>query len=271
MKKKKRRRLSLDELNAYKRAYGRPLQAKDYGQTVFFPALIGGGLTFLLLHQWLIALFFAFLFGWFGYAVLLPKNVLRFYEHQALIQRNRWMNNLTQLFSDGEMSWFQGIQLANQRTEGAFREDLDQLLATLYDAPAKERSQAFQVFQKKYDKDVIFRMYLEQVEILALEGRHSIETLKDINHYHNQIKECQRQFVHQKKIIARQFLVYGTLILGILLLLQFFPLGFSVYYHAFASTWVGWITSGLFLLTTWYLLARGTFYYFDDAVMEVKL
>lgn len=271
MKRFKKVSLSLEELKAYRQAYGRPLQLKDYGQTLLFPALIGGGLTFLLLHQFVVALGMGILWGFYGYRVLLPKNVLRFYHHQALIQRNRWMNSLTQLYSDSGMSWFQGLTLATEQIEGEFREALDRWLASLYDATAEERASLFHEFQAQYGKDVIFRMYLEQVEILAQEGRTSIETLKDINRYHNQLKQCQRTFMHQKQLILRQLFLYGGLIAGILILLQFFPLGPSIYQAAFASQLVGWLTSGLFLVTICFLMTRGAFYYFDDEVMEVNL
>lgn len=266
----KKKRYTIDELNAYKVAYGRPIAREDYVLNLLLPAFFGGGMTFLLLNKWWISLPVACIYAFYGYRVLLPLNVHRFYRHKAFDQRNRFINNLTQLLSDPTVSWFVALQRASERCEGEFRDDLDQLLVSLQDASSAEIGEHFRTFTQKYHQDVVFSLYMEQVETIAIEGRTGIAMLRDIKTYHNYLREQTKQFIQQKKRVVAQgqlCLLLSVLFLGAF---HYFPMGFDNYLNSFAYAPVGWVTSGLYLLVLTLLLHQVCRQFYDDEVMEVE-
>ncbi|EAE0901554.1 hypothetical protein [Enterococcus faecalis] len=267
----KKKRYAIDELNAYKIAYGRPIAKEDYFLNIVLPACFGSAMIFLLLNSWLLMVLVGLGYAFYGYRVLFPLNIRRFYMHKAFDQRNRFINNLTQLLSDPTMSWFIALQRATERCEGEFREDLDQLLVELQEASSNEISQHFQRFAEKYNNDVVFSLFIEQVETVALEGRTNIDMIRDIKTYHNQLREQTKQFMKRKKRIVDQLVLYVIMSSAILLIFHFFPLGYEVYLKSFAHSLIGWITSGLYMLVLTLHLHKSCHCFYDDEIMEVTV
>ncbi|MBD9844898.1 hypothetical protein IHP33_04085 [Enterococcus faecalis] len=267
----KKKRYAIDELNAYKVAYGRPIAKEDYFLNIVLPALFGGGVIFLLLNNVWLVLVVACFYAFYGYRVLFPLNVKRFYSHRAFDQRNRLINNLTQLLSDPTMSWFVAFQRASERCEGELRQDIDQLLANLQDASSEELSNHFRLFGKKYETDVVFSLFMEQIETIALEGRTNIMMIQDIKNYHNQIREKTKRFVGRKKKVIEQIVLYLFLSGVILEILHFFPLGYTAYLESFAHSPIGWVMSGVYLCLLTVLLHKVCQNFYDDEIMEVKI
>lgn len=268
---KKKQRLGIDELNAYKMAYGRPIAKEDYAVNVVLPACFGGALVFLLLNTWWLACLVGVVYAIYGYRVLLPQNIQRFYLHKAFDQRNRFMNNLTQLLADPSLSWFVALQRASERCEGEFRADLEQLLVHVQEASTYELGAFFRAFSDKYAKDVVFTLFVEQLETIALEGRTNIDMIRDIKTYHNQLRERTKHFVARKKRVIDQLKLYLLMSGGIVGLFHVFPLGFANYLHSFAYTPIGWVTSGLYMGALTWALHKSCVYFYDDEVMEVTL
>lgn len=266
---RKKKRYTIDELNAYKVAYGRPLAKEDYFFSIVLPGLFGGGLTFLLLNNWWVMVPVVFMYAFYGYRVLFPLNIQRFYLHKAYEQRNRFLNNLTQLLSDQTLSWFVALQRASERCEGEFRSDLDDLLVRLHDASEVQRHQFFKQFMTKYAHDVIFYLYMEQIETIACEGRTNIDMLRDIKTYHNQLRKRTKGFIERKKKLLAQVQV-GVLLSSLFIgVLHVVPLGIDGYVTHFAYTPVGWITSGLYLVVLSFQLHQVLKSFYDDEIMEV--
>ncbi|WP_409023126.1 hypothetical protein ACJXDE_05650 [Enterococcus faecium] len=268
MAKRKGKLSQFKRLDKLKRAYGRTLELRDYMKNLLFPFLFGAGLTFLMLHNLLLSLAIGVIYGFYGYKILMPKNVLRFYNHEAYVQRNRLMNNLTQILADDSISWFHGLEIVAKQVEGELQEDLYQLLARLYCSSEQERIVLFQEFQEKYADDKVFCMYIDQLSIISLEGRTTVDMFRDINSFHNQLREKKKEFIDEKMKIIRQLELAGGLIVLILMLLHYFPLGIKGYEEAFASQIYGYVICGGLLLAMSVILHKASICFFDDEIMS---
>lgn len=268
MAKSKTKLSQYKELDKLKRSYGRTLELRDYMKNLLFPFLFGAGLTFLMLHNLLLSLAIGIIYGGYGYKILMPKNVLRFYNHEAYVQRNRFMNNLTQILADDSISWFHGLEIVAKQVEGELREDLYKLIARLYGSSERERIICFQEFQEKYVDDKVFCMYIDQLSIISIEGRTTVDMFRDINSFHNQLREKKKEFVDAKMKIIRQLELAGGLIVGILIILHYFPLGIEEYEKAFANQLYGYVICGSLLLSLSVILHKACVCFFDDELMK---
>ncbi|TRZ39366.1 hypothetical protein CEQ21_07335 (plasmid) [Niallia circulans] len=267
---RKKRVLNVDELNAYKVAYGKPLKTKDYVYYVGMPALIFAAFSFLLLYYWWISLIMAVLGALYGMKVFLPKSVAKAYQYQSFAQRNKFVNNMTQILTDEGKTVTRALQTANARTEGEFKQDINELQARLIGADNNQIKKAFKTVEDKYQDDVIFTQYIEQLETAMLEGRANIDTLKDIKTYHNDMKKKQNEYENKKISHLKDMKMLGGVVV-IFVLAVSFSFGFSTYVNDFARQPIGWITCGIYMVLMGQFFRKFSTYLFDDSVLEVSL
>lgn len=269
MKSKKKNAVNIDELVAFKRAYGGDLGRKDYISYVLFPGL---GCVFfstiVLYNPWIsIGCFIVgILYGW---RILMPKSIRKSYETTAMIQRNKFINNITQILTDDTKTVGRALSMAKVRAAGEFRDDLTRLEATLFGADTPQIQDAIQDITDKYSNDVIFIQYMEQLETAAIEGRTNMDTLKDIKLYHNQMKAKKENFEKQKSIHVgdmKLMLIFITVFIFMLT----YPFGFGMYLEAFAHNWTGYVFGGLYLVVQWVFFNQFMTFYFDDSVVTMK-
>lgn len=266
---RKRQIINVDELNAYKVAYEEPLESKDYIFYIGVPALILGGFTFILLYYWWLSLIMVVVGGFYGAMVFLPKAVQRNYEVHSFKERNKFLNNMTQILTDESMTVQRALVAVTGRAGGEFQEDLKVLQARLLGADGEEVVNAFRVIEDKYIDDVIFVQYIEQLETVVLEGRTNLDTLKDIKDYHNDVKQKQDEYMKLKMgHLMDMRMLMGIIVVFILAIS--FAFGFQTYIEAFARTPIGWITVGIYLLLMGQFFRTFSTYIFDDTVMEVE-
>lgn len=267
---KKRKVFNLDELNAYKKAYGNPIQRKELFTTLAVPFVVAALYTFSLYYYWWLALIAGVIGMIYSYRVMLPANVKRIYENNAFRERNNFVNNITQILTNPERTVLEALKIVGERANGEFKQDLLQLQASLMDADKQEIEGAFQVIGKKYEKDVIFDMYIEQLTTAMTEGRFSMETLKDIKTYHNEVKKRQDKFRAAKNKEAYNFKFICVVGLGLVAAISF-SFGLEQFVTVYAHSPIGWVVSGV------YLAILGGFYasfrkrLVDDNIMEVQL
>lgn len=266
---KKRNIVNIDELKAYRVAYGGDVGTKDYLSFVGAPALLLGFFSFLILFNLWVSLTFAVIGAFFGIKFLLPKSIQKQYEAQGFNQRNKFINNITQVLTDNSQTVLMAIQKITSRSDGEFRENLEKFHARLIGADDEMIRSSVIWFSELYDDDIIFVQYVEQLETALIEGRTNIDTLQDIKTYHNQIRKKQEFYEANKNahLSDMKKLTVITLILIVMLSVSF---GFQKYLEAFARHWTGYITAGLYLLIVMNFLRQFSNYLFDDSVTEVK-
>lgn len=266
----KRKTFTLDELNAYRTAYGKPIERMELLASLLKPFAVAFLFTYALFYYWWIGLIAGVIAMVYGYRILIPVSVKRVYEANAFKQRNNFINNLTQILTNSDRTMLNALEVVTERASGEFQKDLYELQTNLQSANNEEIKKAFQTFAEKYKDDVIFELYVEQLTTATIEGRTNIETLKDIKSYHNQLKQKQDQFFNKKKQHSYAFKFICT-IAFVLILAITFSFGWTQFVDTFAHKFVGWIFS------TTYLIIMALMYHSyvkrlaDDKVMEVKL
>lgn len=264
--------MTLDELNAYRVAYGNPLMKKEIFTALVVPFMVSFFAVMILTYYWWLALMGGIIGGAYGYFVLMPMSIQRVYQQQALLQRNRFVNNMTQLLTNpGEtpitaLKWCaQGIV-----AKGEFKEDLDKLIADLMDADATKVKEAFASMSNKYKSDFVFKLYIDNLVTAMLEGRTDIGKIKELKTWHNDIIEQTNIFVKNKIGYVHQYKIttyYSVVIIGILT----FAMGFESYLRYYAHSPIGWISSAIVIGASAYFFHSFQKKLADDEVMEVKI
>lgn len=266
---KKKGKMNIDELRAYRRAYGRGLGAKDYVSYLGVPAGLFGTFSFLLLYNGWVSGVCVILGAIYGWRSLLPRVVRKQYEAEAFNQRNKFLNNITQVLTDDNQTVLMAIKKVTERSDGEFQKDLKRFHARLIGADNQRIREAVVWFADRYDDDVIFLQYLEQLETAMLEGKTNVDTLKDIKTYHNDIRKKQDLYERGKAghLHDMRSLVIITAILIIALAVSF---GFETYLSAFARHPIGYVSAGLYLFIMVLFFKQFTNFFFDDSVMEIR-
>lgn len=262
--------MNIDELNAYQVAYGDPLGYKDYFKFIGLPGLALAGLSFIIMYTWWFSLIMATIGGIYGVKVVLPKSVDKRYQSLSFTQRNMFLNNMTQILTDEGKTINQALDTVRRRATGEFKEDLDQLQARVLGANEKQIQEAIKFLTDKYEKDIIFIQYVEQLETAMIEGRTNIDTLKDIKNYHNDIKKKQQLYEREKDRRLNDLKNITIAMVGFVLAASLLLLGLDEYIRLFTSSWIGWITSLIFLFLQISFYSEFFTYYFDDSVTEIS-
>ena len=267
---KKKKILTIDELNAYRIAYVNPMKREELFLSLMIPFGVVFFYTFILFYNWWLPLITGVLAMVYAYAYIVPQQVKRVYENNAFREKNNFVNNMTQILTNNDKTVLQALKTVADRATGEFREDLLKLQAKIVDGNNQDVQDSFQELANKYESDVIFSLYVEQLTTLVIEGRQNIETLKDIKTYHNEIKKRQEKFFIQKQQKEKDFKFMckvGVLFIGTITI----SFGFEQFVDIYAHNIIGWISSSVYLL----ILAK-TYHTFlnrmgDDSIMEVQI
>lgn len=268
-KTKKKGVFNVDELQAYAVAYGKPLGKRDYFGLIIAPAFFLSLFSFLLVYYWWVSLIVFLIGGIYGYSVIMPKTVKRNYEVRALQERNKFINNMTQILTDEDKTLVKALSQAKSRCAGELRNDINILEATLMSSDIDSVKAAFYDLNSKYKEDIVFSQYIEQLETAVLEGKTNIDTFKDIKTYHNDLVRKTKEY-HMIKNGHKKDMTQMLIIIVCFILAITFSFSFTTYYEAFARGLVGWITSLLFFTIISLFLNNFVKLYFDDSIMEVS-
>lgn len=269
VKTTKKNRVNISELVAYKQAYGGDLGRKDYLRYVIMPGL--GCLFFstIVLYNPVISIIATVIGLFYGWRVLMPKSIRKAYEQESMIQRNKFLNNLTQILTDDSKTVNTALGMAKLRAKGEFKDDLTKLEASLFGAGIPQIQDAIDAISEKYQDDVIFIQYMEQLETAVIEGRTNMDTLKDIKVYHNQMKTKQEKYEKAKQGHVKDMKTMMMFITAFIFMLTY-PFGFKMYLTAFAHNWTGYSFGIIYLIVEWRYFNQFMTFLFDDSVVSMK-
>jgi hypothetical protein len=270
-KTRKKKFVNADEINAIKVAYGKPLEKKDYLRYGLIPGLIVGGFSFILLYLWWVSLILGIIGALYGLKVLMPKIIQRTYEQISFRERNKFVNNMTQILTNDSQTLLKALGRASDRSEGELKMDLKVLQAKLMGADHGQVLQAFKVISNKYRDDIIFVQYIEQIETASLEGKTNMDTLKDKKSYHNEMKGKKEEYDRKKDGHLRDIKSLCIIVVFFILIIAFSFNFLKTYIDAFARHPIGWCTAGIYMLLMFFFSRSFANYYFDDSILEVKI
>ncbi|WP_121606003.1 hypothetical protein [Virgibacillus sp. Bac332] len=264
--------MSIDELNAYRQAYGTPFMKKEIFTALVVPFVISFLAVYILFYYWWLALIAGLTGGVYGYTVLIKISVQRNYNQQAIIQRNRFINNMTQLLTNPKETIVSSLKWCSQDiiATGEFKEDIDKLLADLMDAGPKKAQNAFESLGEKYKKDFVFNLFIDNLLTAFFEGRTDINKLKELKSWHNDVLEQTNLFVKNKeryKLDIRKMHIYPLIVI----LFLTFAMGFDSYLLYYAHNPIGWISSIIMISVLSFQFHKFQKRLADDEVMEVTM
>lgn len=268
VKKRSKGRLSIHEINTIQTAYFKKFTALDYIQITIAPALTFAFMTYFLAHYipaTIVAAVVGILFGLFKQ---LPLQVKKNYYYRSYVERNRFLNNFTQLIINENLPLLDVLEKIIPRLSGELYNDLTILLARITTADSKMASEAFKDLANKYEDDVVFAQYIEQIETVFIEGHRNIETFKELKKQHNLFLEKLQGFQKDKEEYNGTFVSIALLVV-IVLAVSIFGLGIPKYLEAFAHTTVGAVCIGLYLLILYVLYSKSIDYIYDDSISKI--
>lgn len=267
--RKKRKRVTIEDLQTTQTAYFKPLNYKDYFKNVVSPAILFALFTQMLFYYWYLTLGAA-IFGFIvGMTIILPNTVKTNYNKRSYLERNRLINSMTQLLINPEYTVLQVLKKVSPRLEGELKNDIEKLMASLSVGSSMEVREAFQRLIEKYSSDIIFGQFIEQLETAYFEGNNDIEVLKDVKSHHNELLEKQSDFYSKKKKFIDEF--KGLMIIMVILIgMISFIFSLDKYINKYAHHMTGWVTIPLFMLCCLYAYFKIMKIYFNDSVTEVK-
>lgn len=262
--------INIDELNAYQVAYGKPLDYKDYFSYIGLPAIALFGLSFIVLYNWWYSIVFGLIGIFYGIKVIMPKTVERNYSQNSFTQRNKFINSMTQILTDEGKTVHRALDPVKNRATGEFKDDLIRLQGQTLATTNKKVFEGIKLITEKYEKDVVFVQFMEQLETGIIEGGTDIDTLKDIKNYHNDMKEKQNEFYRLKDRDKNYMKRISFAMIAFVLIVNVF-MGMDVYVDVFTKTPIGWVTGTVFLVLEMMYYRSFFIYYYDDSIMEVSI
>lgn len=260
--------MDVSELNAYQVAYGKPLDYRDYMNYIGLPSLFMGLFSFSLCYFWWVGLICALIGAVYGYKIVMPKSVKRSYELKSLRERNKFLNNMTQILTDEGKTVTKALAMAKTRTKGELREDIQILESRLQGADKFQIAEAFREINDKYERDVVFTQYFEQLETAIYEGRSNADTMKQIKTYHNDVKRKTESFLKIKDGYLqdlKQMLFIVAIFIGAITV----SFGFSTFFEGFARSPIGWGFGGVYFVIMVQFMKSFFTHYFDDEIMSL--
>ncbi|MCH4168620.1 MAG: hypothetical protein LKF42_05155 [Streptococcaceae bacterium] len=260
-----------DQLCAYRMAYQKPVDNKEYLLYIGMPALLLGGLFYYLTYSLLLALI-GFIVGFiFGWRSLLPKVIYRSYVILSFNERNRMLNLMTQQMSDQSKTPREILERVTNRLNGELYQDFMPIVIKIATGMASfEIKELFNQIRVKYYQDIIFVQYMEQLETNFLIGFDNLNALKDMTVYHNQLRLKRDLFLKSKSNYFKdcQLLI---LIFFILITAIEFGFGYQRFIETFSNTIVGKVDSIIYVSLFSIIMYHFTQLFFDDSITEVTI
>lgn len=269
VKKFHKGRISIHEINAIQTAYFSKLTVVNYASYIGIPGILFGFFTHLVFFYWP-ATGLAILLGLlYGYLKNMPNLVKKNYYNRAYIERNRFINNCTQLIVNENLTLLSIFEKIIPRLKGELYDDITVLLAKLTSADEKMASKAFKEIIDKYEEDVVYSQFFEQLETAHIEGRTNIETFKELKKQHNTIIGELDKFQDDKSTYLSTLITVGVLVTVIILMLVF-AFSQKVYIESYAHQTMGIICNSIFLLIYFFNFNKSMNYIYDDSITTLE-
>lgn len=265
---RQRRVENIQTLTAYSGAYNRPINREEKFKFCSVHGMLFAFFATILFYHPLFSIF-AFIVGYlYAQEVLLLRSVVREYENDLFMERNKFINSLTQQLPNPSKTLYQSLQATYERTNNLdFKKNLKELIDSTRDGDENDKEAAYTKFREVYEDDVFFSLFVEQLETISTEGKESFESLKAIKSYHNGVKKLRVLFVKKKEVVKSGY----KLILGLIAFVAIamtIGVSFEIILNDFSRSPIGWISGGLFMIVS--LRVYSIFYkkYYDDNITE---
>ncbi len=263
-----KKRISINELNLIQEAYFKKLTFADYFKFLGIPAIAFGSITHVLQFYVPATIVAAIVGICFGLFKQMPKMVKKNYFLQSYVERNRFLNNFTQLIVNENIMLLDIIEKIIPRLSGELYNDITVLLARITTSNNDMAKEAFKDLANKYQEDVVFSQYVEQIETVFLEGYRNIDSFKELKKQHNILLEKIHDFQKDKIKAMSNFIGILTLA-GILVGVLILGRGIDLYITAYAHTVMGAVGNTSYLILLFFLYNKLMNYIYDDSITNL--
>lgn len=209
-----------------------------------------------------------------GYYVLVPKEINARYFRYGLAQRHSFMSAVTQIFGEGNNANVTvETALRNSLVDlyGEFKQNVEGLISVIGENGNGHKTHvAFLRMYRKYAGDIWFTNFLEQLETTEDEGVVNADAFHDLMKNADALFDNQFKYRREKKHQKSLFFWTNVAILGSIFVIPCEGFGINNYINIYASTWVGWLISIIYIaymILCYYLLYK---YYYDESITSIK-
>lgn len=298
---------NLDELRAFKMAFDSDITKSDKRKYLLIPGALSSGIFLLFLTpdiKWspvkkvvttgvtkyvsdgkfhadfffgsfitnlpyFIGALIFFVLGYlYGKYKLMPLQIEREYKEYQFIEKNRFVNSLTQLLTNDGLAVLTCLNEVSKRTTGQFKNDVMKLVYSLRSADDPGKIKAINTFTERYRSDLIFVQYMDQILVSLTNGRGNLETLQNLKDYHNEIKLKQSEFETKKINLMMSMVAFGGLISGMIVFFHFMPMGWDAYMETYVHSVIGWVGFGLYYVIVVLIFNKLINGLYDDNILS---
>jgi hypothetical protein len=270
VKTRKKNYMSAEEINAYRCAYGKPLGKKDYVVMVGLPSVALGGILFFLTYRWYLLIIGFIIGAIYGRKVIMPQSAQRNYEVCAMNERNKLVKVITQSCTNPNMIPSQVLSRSLVRISGEIKEEFEILETNVALGRMDLIPVLFKQIREKYREDIVFCQFLEQLETRFMKGNPNIKAIKEMEMYHSQMLETRDKFQAAKNGHLHDLKALGGIMLFLMGALEF-AFSFQKFYDAYASTFIGLITTFVYVGVLCFFFTNFITLFFDDSITELKI
>ncbi|WP_332237948.1 hypothetical protein [Sporolactobacillus sp. KGMB 08714] len=238
---------NLEEVIAWKKAYGHVSQNREILWAVLKPTLILGGVSYLFYHYWWLSIVFGLVGALYGYRVMLRVSARRVYETKAFNERDKFIKLMTQALFKESRTVLNALSFTFTHLNGELKEDVRILRNHLRGTTDEEKNEAFLAFAEKYRDDNWFYQYALQLKRASIEGRMSERAFTNLSHCHNETKIERERYMSQKQKRALDYIQMTWATFGFVLFTAV-SLGWSNYVQHTAHQPLGWIADSIYFL-----------------------
>lgn len=205
--------------------------------------------------------------GMFVYHNILPYNVQDAYRQSGERERNQFIHLVTQGMSSDEADMLLVTKNAVNSAHGEFYQDMMQLVISMQlHRDYQGCHPAFQKITDKYQDDIAFGMFMEQIETTFYESEYDIRTFRSFQNFHDTMINKEKEFFKRKQswrsgLVMVIACAWGTC--AIIMLSQ----GYKAYLLNW-NTLFGFCVATLFFILMAIELRRDFKNFYDNNVLE---
>lgn len=273
----RRKRITIKELNAMEELYGSRMTPSKVFRIIGSYEIVICGCAYFLYQSLLITLMYAFAGALFVYGIVIKKDVENRYKSRGFFERNKFVNVITQSMTTKDAQILPVLTKSIDKLNGEFKDDIQHLVAVLCtNSTDDEKREAFVELDKKYENDIYFCLFLDQVQTVYWESTYHIETFREFQNSHNLILMKQKEYKRTKNVCRHWTFMTVLGSIGLIVATAFMTgvlsgKGFNLelFSTVYAHNLIGRICSTIYMFGLSLIMIRFFNCYYDDDIMKL--
>lgn len=273
----KRKRTTIKELNAMEELYGSRMTPSKVFRIIGSYEIVICGCAYFLYQSLPITFMYAFAGALFVYGAVVKKDIENRYRSRGLFERNKFINFITQSMTTKGAQILPVLTKSINKLNGEFKDDIQHLVAVLCtNSTDEEKRDAFAELNDKYEQDIYFCLFLDQVQTVYWESTYHVETFREFQNSHNLILMKQKEYKRTKNVYRHWTFMTVLGSMGLIVATAFMTgvlagkgFGLTLFSTVYAHSLIGRICSTMYMFGLSFIMVRFFNCYYDDDIMEL--